>query len=70
MSAKPEEIIPSSSLTPAAKELTAEERLARERAAMRKRVETFKANQQRFQREREEYYEATMAKVRLAMGAE
>ena len=37
---------------------------------MRKRVETFKANQQRFQQEREEYYEATMAKVRIVMRAE
>jgi len=69
-SAKPDEVIPSSSQTPAAKELTGEERLASERAAMRKRVETFKANQQRFQREREEYYEATMAKVRLVVRAE
>ena len=68
--AKPNEVIPSSSQKPAAKEITAEERLAMERAAMRKRVETFKANQQRFQREREEYYEATMAKVRLVMRAE
>ena len=64
------EVIPSSSQTPAAKELTAKERLASERAAMRKRVETFKANQQRFQQEREEYYEATMAKVRIVMRAE
>ena len=69
-SAKTDEVIPSSSQTPAARELTAEERLASERAAMRKRVETFKANQQRFQREREEYYEATMAKVRLVVRAE
>jgi len=35
-----------------------------ERAYRRKRVLTFKANQQRFQREREEYYAATMAKIR------
>jgi hypothetical protein len=69
-SAKADEVIPSSSQTPAAKELTSEERLARERATMRQRVETFKANQQRFQREREEYYEATMAKVRLVVRAE
>jgi hypothetical protein len=68
--AKPNEAIPSSSQKPAAKELAAEERLAIERAAMWKRVETFKANQQRFQREREEYYEATMAKVRFVMRAE
>ena len=67
-SAKPDD--PSLSQKPAAKELTAEERLARERAAMRKRVETFKANQQRFQQEREEYYDATMAKVRIVMRAE
>ena len=68
--AKPNEVIPSSSQKPAAKELAAEERLAIERAAMRKRVETFKAKQQCFQREREEYYEAIMAKVRLVMRAE
>jgi hypothetical protein len=37
-----------------------------ERAYRRKRVQTFKANQQRFQREREEYYAATMAKIRAS----
>ncbi len=63
---KPVEADPSSSQKPFAKELTVEERLAMERDRMRKRVETFKANQQRFQREREEYYEATMAKVRAS----
>ena len=51
-----------------AKEATAEERLAVQRADIRKRVETFKANQERFKQEREEYYAATMAKVRAAIG--
>ena len=63
---EPDDVAPSSSQKPPAKELTAEERLAMERDDMQKRVETFKANQQRFQREREEYYEATMAKVRAS----
>ena len=44
--------------------LSPEERLAMQRADMRERVEMFKANQERFKREREEYYAATMAKVR------
>jgi len=35
-----------------------------ERAEIRTRVATFKANQQRFQRKREEYYATTMAKAR------
>jgi len=51
-----------------AKEATAEERLAVQRADIRKRMETFKANQERFKQEREEYYAATMAKVRAAIG--
>jgi hypothetical protein len=50
-----------------AEELTTEERLAMQRADMRERVEMFKANQERFKREREEYYAATMAKVRAAI---
>ena len=50
-----------------AEELTAEERLAMQRADMRGRVELFKANQDRFKREREEYYAATMAKVRALL---
>ena len=50
-----------------AKTLTPEERLDIERANMRKRVETFKANQERFKRQREEYYEATMAKIRVSL---
>ena len=49
-----------------AEELTAKERLAMQRADMRERVEMFKATQDRFKREREEYYAATMAKVRAA----
>jgi len=51
-----------------AKEVTAEERLALQRADMRKRVEMFRATQERFKQEREEYYAATMAKVRAAIG--
>jgi hypothetical protein len=47
-----------------AEELTAEGRLAMQRAAMRERVEMFKATQERFKRERD--YAATMAKVRAA----
>jgi hypothetical protein len=35
-----------------------------ERAAILRRVANFKANQQRFQREREEYFAGTMAKAR------
>ena len=58
------EAIPSSSQETLPKTLTAQERLDMERANIRNRVKTFKANQQRFQREREEYYEATIAKVR------
>src|SRR4051812_43365720 len=62
--AKAGEEIPVSPQNSNAKTLSAEERLDMERANMRNRMKTFKANQQRFQREREEYYEATMAKVR------
>jgi hypothetical protein len=50
-----------------AEELTPEERLAMQRAEIRERVEMFKANQERFAREREEYYAATMAKVRTLL---
>jgi chorismate mutase len=35
-----------------------------ERAAILRRVANFKANQQRFHREREEYFAGTMAKAR------
>ena len=38
-----------------------------QRADMRERVEMFKATQDRFKREREEYYAATMAKVRALL---
>jgi hypothetical protein len=61
---KPLEVTTPSSQQPVVKQLTSKERLDIERAEIRKRVETFGANQQRFQREREEYYAATMAKVR------
>jgi len=46
---------------------SAEERLAMQRADVRERVQMFKATQERFKREREEYYAATMAKVRAAL---
>lgn len=38
-----------------------QERLARERAAIAARVANFKAMQAKFQRERQEYYAATMS---------
>ena len=38
-----------------------------EREEIRQRVADFKATQNRFQREREEYYKATMAKVRPSL---
>ncbi|MGE9010613.1 hypothetical protein ACO2JO_18670 [Leptospira interrogans] len=50
-----------------ARNLTQEQRLNMDRADMRKRVESFKANQKRFQREREEYCNATMEKVRTQL---
>jgi hypothetical protein len=61
---KPIEVAPPSSQPPRAKQLTPKERLDMERADIQKRVATFKANQQRFQKEREEYYITTMAKAR------
>jgi hypothetical protein len=44
-------------------QLSPKERLDMDRADIRKRVAIFKEHQQRFQREREEYYATTMAKV-------
>jgi hypothetical protein len=38
-----------------------EERLARDRAEIEARVESFRETQQKFEREREEYYETTLA---------
>jgi hypothetical protein len=61
---KPVEVAPPSSQQPLVKQPTPKERLDMERAEIRTRVATFKANQQRFQREREEYYATTMAKAR------
>jgi hypothetical protein len=40
------------------------DRLDRERDAIQKRVANFKANQKKFQRDREEYYTRTMATAR------
>jgi hypothetical protein len=62
--AKPFEVAPPSSQQPLLKQPTSKERLDMERADIQKRIATFKANQQRFQREREEYYATTMAKAR------
>jgi hypothetical protein len=61
---KPVEAALLSSQQPVVKQPSPKERLDMERADIRKRVATFKANQQRFQREREEYYAMTMAKAR------
>ena len=57
-------VAPPSLQQPRAKQLTPKERLDMERADIQQRVATFKANQQRFQKEREEYYTTTMAKAR------
>jgi hypothetical protein len=48
------------------KQLTPKERLDIDRADIRRRVATFKEHQERFQREREEYYTETMAKTRAS----
>jgi flagellar biosynthesis/type III secretory pathway protein FliH len=42
--------------------------MASERAEIEKRVANFKAHQQKFQREREEHYNAVFAKTRAAPG--
>jgi uncharacterized membrane protein len=44
--------------------LTPKNRLDMERAVIQKRVADFAANQKKFQQEREEYYEKTMADAR------
>ncbi len=62
---KPIDVAPPSWQRPCAKQLTPKERLEMERADIQKRVATFRANQQRFQKEREEYYTTTMAKARV-----
>jgi hypothetical protein len=67
--AKPVEVAPASSQQPLLKQLTSKERLDMERADIQKRIATFKANQQRFQREREEYYATTMAGARATQWA-
>jgi hypothetical protein len=59
----PVEVAPHSPQQPLAKELTSKERLDMQRAEIQKRVATFKANQQRFQQEREKYYAMTLAKI-------
>ncbi|WP_199805745.1 hypothetical protein [Bradyrhizobium lablabi] len=40
-----------------------EERLARDRAEIAARVARFRETQQKFEREREQYYETTLAKA-------
>jgi chorismate mutase len=44
--------------------MTTQERLAKERKEIASRVANFKATQQKFQREREEYYATTMENAR------
>jgi hypothetical protein len=46
-----------------------EERLARERDEIAARVASFKATQQKFEREREEYYATTLGKAWSGFGA-
>jgi hypothetical protein len=41
-----------------------EERLAREREEIKKRIAAFKATQQKFERERDEYFVTTLANAR------
>jgi hypothetical protein len=62
---KTEAAIPLSQQLPM-KQFSPKERLDMDRADIRRRVAIFREHQQRFQREREEYYAATMAKVRAA----
>jgi hypothetical protein len=45
-------------------QLSPKERLEIDRADIRRRVAIFREHQQRFRREREEYYAATMAETR------
>jgi hypothetical protein len=42
-----------------------QDRLAREREEIRRRVASFKATQEKFKREREEYYATTLGNARL-----
>jgi chorismate mutase len=48
--------------------MTTQERLAAEREEIVSRVANFKATQEKFQREREEYYAATMDNARNEPG--
>jgi hypothetical protein len=64
---KTEAAIPLSQQLPM-KQFSPKERLDMDRADIRRRVAIFREHQQRFQREREEYYAATMAKVRATRG--
>jgi hypothetical protein len=48
----------------AAEDSAPTEKPNRERAVLQNRLRSFKAHQDRFQREREEYYATTMAKAR------
>jgi hypothetical protein len=60
---KAADTLPSPWQTPM-KQLSPKERLDMERADIRKRIAIFREHQQRFQRERDEFYAATIAKVR------
>ena len=52
----------------AAKEPASQDKPDTEGAIIRKRLENFRANQERFRREREEYCTTTMAKARATSG--
>ncbi|MDB5656402.1 MAG: hypothetical protein JWQ94_4015 [Tardiphaga sp.] len=41
-----------------------EDRISADRAAIERRVETFRETQAKFQRERDDYYDSTIEKVR------
>jgi hypothetical protein len=60
--AKPKQVEPPKAFAPEQPAKPKDKLLEREE--IRKRLEDFKATQNRFQREREEYYKATMTKVR------
>ncbi len=50
--------------------LSPKDRLEADREMMKRRVEKFRANQQKFQREREEYYAKTLEAARATQFAE
>ncbi len=64
---KAADTLPSPWQTPT-KQLSPKERLEMDRADIRKRIAMFREHQQRFQRERDEFYATTIAKVRTIAG--